>query len=209
MKQRSLLYILLLLIPLTSRAQYDMYLEKWPDKVIEKANTGEAADYLTEDERRVILFTNLARADGPRFAETFLDPYLGSSGTEKNSYVRSLYKDLKDTKSLQMLKPEKDLYEVARGHATKSGQKNRVGHQEFNKRFKPLMGKYNAVAENCDYGHSGPLDIVMSLLIDNGIESLGHRKNMLDPIYNSIGVSIQPHEGYNYNCVMDFGRKSY
>jgi len=30
---------------------------------------------------------------------------------------------------------------------------------------------------------------------------------MLNPEMNSIGVSIQPHKGYRYNCVMDFGKK--
>jgi uncharacterized protein YkwD len=46
---------------------------------------------------------------------------------------------------------------------------------------------------------------VLQLLIDEGIEDLGHRNNILNPRFNSIGVSIKPHKSYDYNCVMSFG----
>ena len=106
-----------------------------------------------------------------------------------------------------MFQPEKDLYKIALGHAKISGKNGTVGHQRFNERFKPVMKKYNRVAENCGYGYDDAVEIVLELLIDQGISSLGHRKNILNPIYNSIGVSIQDHKDYRTNCVMDFGGK--
>lgn len=67
------------------------------------------------------------------------------------------------------------------------------------------MKTYIEVAENIYYGRYTPEEIVMQLLIDEKIEDLGHRHNLLNPKYNSIGVSIKPHKKYEYNCVMSFG----
>jgi uncharacterized protein YkwD len=61
------------------------------------------------------------------------------------------------------------------------------------------------MAENCDYGNNKAFDIVMSLLIDEDVPSLGHRENILDPEYKYVGTSIQPHKRYDWNCVIDFG----
>lgn len=180
-------------------------IQQWDKDVISKANTGANTQYLSEEEKKVILLTNLARYDGKLFSESFLKDFLQDQ--KPNRFTKSLFRDLEKIKNLPMLVPERDLNEIARGHAEISGKRGTTGHQRFEKRFNPVMGKYNAVAENCAYGFENALDNVLQLLIDEGINSLGHRKNMLNPDYNSIGVSIQDHKKYRFNCVMDFGRK--
>ena len=52
---------------------------------------------------------------------------------------------------------------------------------------------------------SSPLEVVLDLLIDQGVSSLGHRKNMLNPKYTRIGIqsAVAPN-GYKVT-VMDFG----
>ena len=199
------LYILNLLFFVLNPTQEDTLLKLWDEAVVTKANTAINADYLSSEEKKVILYTNLARLDGQHFAETFLNEYLRN--TKSSSYTRSLYKDLQKISNLPPLMPQKDLYLAANGHAVKSGKRGILGHQGFDARFKPLMGDYNAVAENCAYGYDQAVDIVIGLLIDEGIKDLGHRENMLNPIYNSVGVSIEDHKTYKYNCVMDFGKK--
>jgi len=179
---------------------------RWDPVTIARANTASEVDYMTSEEKMVILITNLARVDGPLFSETFLNAYL--EGEEKNRFSKSLYKDLKTVKGLQALYPEKDLFEAANGHAVKSGKSGHVGHQGFDARFKPLMKKYISVAENCAYGYDKGIDIALQLLIDKDVPKLGHRINMLNPEFNSVGVSIQPHKSYRSNCVMDFGKSA-
>lgn len=180
-------------------------LEKWDAETIARANTAADLDYLTEEEKHVILFTNLARIDGPRFTTTFLNTYM--ENIKPSRYSRSLVRDFRKVKDLQVLHPERDLYEVALGHAMESGKSGHTGHRNFDKRFKPLLGKYNLVAENCAYGYDKAIDIVIQLLIDENVSNLGHRKNILNPEYNATGVSIQPHKKYNHNCVIGYGRK--
>ncbi len=179
----------------------------WDSATIAKANTAYNADYLSEEEKKIIFLTNLARANGSLFAETYLTVFLELSEIKPNQYTRSLYNDLQEVKDLPMLIPEKDLYKAAKEHALESGRTGHAGHKGFKGRYKPLMNnKYMAVGENCYYGSQTALEIVIKLLIDEGVEDLGHRKNILDKGFNSIGVSIKPHKVYRYNCVMSFGR---
>lgn len=177
----------------------------WDDAVVMKAHTGIHSDFLSEDEKKVILLSNLARADGQRFAETFLKQYLTLKEKKSNKAVRSLFSDLQKIRDLPMLVPEKDLYDAARDHATRAGVKGYEGHKGFKARYTPLMDSYVEVGENIYYGKYTPEEIVIQLLIDEGIEDLGHRLNILHPKFNSIGVSIKPHKNYEYNCVMSFG----
>jgi uncharacterized protein YkwD len=180
----------------------------WGAEVVKELNTGGKVNYLNEEEKKVILFMNMARHDGPLFAQTFLTAYVEENEVDNSSFLRSLRNDLKKAKGLVPMQPEKDLTSVAQGHARKSGEKGRLGHQDFNKRFEPLMGNpYNHVGENCSYGYETALDIVISLLIDEGVKDTGHRHNILSVDFNSIGVAIRPHRSYRTNCVMDFGRR--
>ncbi len=179
---------------------------QWDEETVKQARTAEDADFLNEDEKKVILYANLARANGRLFASTFLDEYIRIKKLKPNSYTRSLYDELQHVRDLPMLLPERDLYKVAREHASWSGKKGYEGHKGFKQRFSPIMKKYTEVGENIYYGPYTPLEIVIQLLIDDGIEDLGHRKNLLSPKFNSIGVAIKPHKTYEYNCVMGFGQ---
>lgn len=179
----------------------------WDPVIVEKANTGKTARYLKESEKEIIFYTNLARADGKLFADSYLDLYLKSNELIPDSFIRSLFKELEYIENLPMLYPDKELYDIARNHAIKSGKSGRQGHQGFEKRFRQAGKSFVAYGENCYYGRDNSLLIVLELLIDNGISDLGHRKNMLDPVFNFVGVSIMPHKKSGYNCVMDFGAK--
>jgi len=199
--------ILFLLLPLSLMAQSNPW-QAWDADVVKSLNTAADSKYLSEEELKVILFINMARHDGPLFAETFLNSYMEENQLGKSSYTRSLRKDLNKIPSLAPLIPEQDLTAVARGHAQKTGEKGTTGHSDFKKRFEPLMGNpYKHVGENCSYGYEQAIDIVISLLIDEGIKSLGHRNNILAPDFNSVGVAIRPHRSYRTNCVMDFGSR--
>ena len=197
--------LLILVLPLPLLAQSSPW-QAWDADVVEALNTAQGSEYLNEEEIKVILFMNMARYDGLLFAETFLNSYMEENQLERSSYTKSLQKDLKKTTKLTPLLPEEDLTAVAQGHAKKTGEKGSTGHSGFKKRFEPLLGNpYNHVGENCSYGYTQAIDIVISLLIDEGVSSLGHRNNILSPDFNAIGVAIRPHKTYRINCVMDFG----
>lgn len=198
-------YLLFLLLPLSVKAQSDPW-QAWDAQVVRTLNTASDAEYLNDEEKKVILFMNMARHDGTLFSETFLEVYIREKGLDNTTYIRSLRRDLKKTEGLSPLLAEKDLTAVAQGHARITGEKGSTGHEGFKQRFEPLMGNpYHHVGENCSYGYERAIDIVLSLLIDEGIKDVGHRKNILAPDFNAVGVAIRPHKTYRVNCVMDFG----
>ena len=188
-------------------AQADPW-KSWDPQVLEQLHTARDVPYMEEEEKKVVQLMNMARHDGSLFAASFLSYYMEKEQVESSAYTRSLKRELKNTRKTGPLQASEDLFRVASGHALKSGQSGRTGHQGFNQRFKPLMGNpYIHVGENCAYGYTSAIDIVVTLLIDEGIENLGHRKNILNPAFNSVGVAIRPHKNYGTNCVIDFGRK--
>ena len=117
-------------------------------------------------------------------------------------------RDLNNILVLNPLYPDKRLYRLAEVHARKMGEKGKTGHARRYS-YTPLdiikrAHRDISMGENCSYGYSHAIDIVMQLLFDSGVKSLGHRKNILHKRYHFIGTSIMPHKKYDWNCVMDF-----
>lgn len=191
----------------------EMIVSLYTEEELAMANTAVDVDYLTEEEKKVIFLCNLARLDGERFAEEYLTPYVEKNklNVETNEYLASLYTDLSEVKDHVMLRPSKELCEAAAYHAKDSGENGITGHvssdgTEWDERLERFLPSWNALAENCTYGSNRKyaINIVMALLIDEKVASLGHRKNILSDKYSHIGVSIMPHSTYTYNCVQDF-----
>jgi uncharacterized protein YkwD len=163
-----------------------------------------------EDE--VLKLLNTVRANPKAFITSHVNTYLKARDLNNNRYAKSLVADLKKCHKMGELKSAKVLNAVAQMHALDMGKTGSVGHTSsdgtpFSERLRKKAKAGGMIAENCDYGHEEPLDIVMALLIDDGIKSLGHRKNILEPAYQWIGIAIAPHKIYRVNCVLDFAEK--
>jgi len=105
--------------------------------------------------------------------------------------------------------PEFRLFQSALCHARTSGKSGYVGHD---RQKDPKTGsKCNSyfMGECCSYGNSDGLRVIIRLLIDNGVPSLGHREICLMKGYTNVGISIQPHKDYEFNCVLDFAAIGY
>ncbi len=179
------------------------YSPAWNQAKYLRCNTAASASYLTESEKQVIYIINLLRTDPNLFAATVLKKYpdlTGKSGAAVSSYYRSLVDTVSNMKPQGILQPDSLCFLSARCHAISSGEAGYVGHDRQTTACKKLE-YYNA--ECCHYGFSDPLDIVMSLLIDENVPSLGHRYAILGN-YLRLGVSIQPHSTYRFNAVLDF-----
>ena len=169
-----------------------------------------ASFYSFGQPEEVMKIMNEARTDPQAFLQTRLIPYLKDKNMESNSYAQSLIADLKSAGKVKPFVSSEVLTKLARGHAQDMGSHGKVGHNSSNgttfvNRLRKKI-KTGMIAENCDYGNTDPLDIVMSLLIDDGITSLGHRKNILYPQLAYVGIAIEKHKTYGMNCVMDFAQ---
>lgn len=209
------IFIVLLLIPtVTITAQTSTktvthlsplanYSSEWNKPVYSKCNTADKAIYMNKTEREVIYILNLIRSYPAQFAKDVLQSYPDKTDRgwiSDNTYFESLMDTLLKMKPVNVLIPDKTCYTSAECHATTSGSVGYVGHE---RQSKDCEKKKDFNAECCDYGHNNALDIVLALLIDEGVPSLGHRWACLG-YYKKIGISIKPHKGYRYNSVLDF-----
>lgn len=166
----------------------------WDDEKYLAANTAKNEIYLTDQEKRVYYFMNLVRMNPKLFADTYLKDLKNST----DYYESSLYRLLQKLQPMQILTPNIKLFESAKCHAVESGASGYMGH----KRVKCVA---SFGAECILYGTNEPVEVIITLLIDHGVKSLGHRAIILTPNYSELGVSIQPHKGGAFNSVLDFG----
>ena len=176
---------------------------EWNKEEYGKFNTAKDIKYLSNTERNVIWILNMVRRNPVLFLNSvLLDPKSDVFKTpkERSSYYNSLVADLKIlTPNQTPLMPDSNLFVSAKCHAYESGKTGYVGHdRKKNSCIEDFYG------ECCYYGLDDPFVIVISLLIDEKIRSLGHRKIMLSNQYSLIGVSNQPHIDYGTNAVLDF-----
>lgn len=189
--------------------QPQKYFSYFSTAAIQEANTAAWAS-ISPEEKEVVLWTNLARLEPQNFYKMLI-AYVPAQQrlSLSNSYVQSLLMDLKNASPLPALKVATLLNQNATSHAIYSQKTKRMGHENFDKRAQLAFSKdYKSYGENCVYGITNALDAVVSLLIDEGVPDLGHRKIILSNQFNEIGVAMT--EFYSNNSkvvVQQFGNQ--
>jgi len=166
---------------------------------------------LSSEEKELLYWLNYVRQKPADFNRKVLDPFLKQFPEVKNAYSRSLAKTLSAMNGVAPLSPATKLQRVAAAHAKDLGSKGlSLSHSSssgasFQQRME-AAGLANCVSENIYEGKLNALETVIFLLIDNGVKSLGHRKNILDPDARFVGVSFYPvkNRAPYYFSVQDF-----
>ena len=215
---RYLLIILLQILFINISASPPAY--TWE---ISKLNTASDANYLSTFEKKIILEINKLRSDPPRYAKEFIAPlarlyknkllyYPGDLPLLTKEGVSALHecvRELKQHRTLPSLYPDYKLTLAARDHVrdqSKTGRTGHLGNDKSSMRDRiERYGKWNTrIAENIAYGGRSAQQIIIYLLIDDGIRDRGHRKNFLNPELKIVGVATGRHPEYEIMSVMDF-----
>jgi hypothetical protein len=196
---------------------------------IAKLDTARNVEYLTSVEKDIILELNKVRSNPQKYAELYIKPRLalfdGTSPFGPHSYklpsgiymstaegargVQECYDALYGSSSSPLLLPSRGMSQAAKDHVNDLGPKGSTGHNSTNgdspwdrlNRY----GKWERnVGENIDYGSSTGRDIVVQLLIDDGVSSRGHRKNNMGKDFAFVGVAAGTHKRYGMMAVLDF-----
>ena len=61
-----------------------------------------------------------------------------------------------------------------------------------------------ARGEDVAYGAHTAEQIVYNLVVDDGVRDRGHRRNIMQAMFNQAGVSVGSHPAYGVMCVIDF-----
>lgn len=186
-------------------------------------NTAASANYLSSFEKEIIFEINKLRSNPSKYASDYLVPlqnrykrnflyYPGDKPLKTKEGVKALKEcinELKRHKTMPIVFPRKGLHLSARDHVIDQSQSGRTGHLGGDRsRIKDRIERYGVwktrIAENIAYGGISAQQVVIYLLIDDGIRDRGHRKNLLDPDFNFIGVATGSHPEYKNMCVMNF-----
>lgn len=181
------------------------YSSEWAEKKYDQCNTAARETYLSASERELIWVLNMARANPKLFCRTVVAPFAKENGIDMESevYYLSLMREMNKMEPLGILSPDKASATSAACHAESSGKSGYTGHDRQNATCNKLK-KFNG--ECCSYGETEPVGVIVTLLVDEDVPSLGHRYILLGA-YAKIGVAIRPHKIYRTNAVLDLLRK--
>jgi len=116
---------------------------------------------------------------------------------------------LHSMKSIYPLTPSKGMSSGAKDHARDQGSSGSSQHKGSDgSQPSDRVNRYGtwekSIGENIYYGGNQARDIVMGLIIDDGVPSRGHRKNIINADFRVIGVACGPHPSYRTVCVITF-----
>lgn len=121
---------------------------------------------------------------------------------------------IQEQEPLKPMRWSEKLAELARLHVEDTGRKGLVGHGSsngdgFSERLESLSSDMSmrSFGENISYGASSGRDVVVQLVVDDGVASRGHRENLLNAKFNISGVGCGYHKRYGSMCVAIYGSK--
>lgn len=190
--------------------------DKWD---IESLDTARNVDYLSEVEKDVVLEMNKARSNPALYAEMYISPRIKNfNGKTYNKFlltqegatvVEECAKYMAKAKPLPLLKAEKGLSLAAKDHSSTQGETDKTGHTgiDGSTPFTRIgkYGTYKTAGENIAYGSTQGREIVVDLLIDDGVANRGHRKNIMNGQFDASGVGFtKKHKTYGSVCVITY-----
>jgi Ca2+-binding EF-hand superfamily protein/uncharacterized protein YkwD len=123
--------------------------------------------------------------------------------------VQACIKYLKSVRPAAPLEWSEGLAKAAQAHVDDLGPKGLSGHDSSDgsdaavrvERFGQWSGQ---LGENIDYGNCEGEDIVVSLLIDDGVLARGQRLNIMKREHVYVGIGFGYHSEFEYMCVIIF-----
>ena len=105
-----------------------------------------------------------------------------------------------------------NIAQAAKSHANEQ-RNGAVGHTSANgDRVSDRLAKSGVESiisgENIDYGSTSAQDVIISLIVDDGVPDRGHRINLFRPEWSTAGAGCGPHATIRTVCVVNYANTS-
>lgn len=116
---------------------------------------------------------------------------------------------LESTRPVGPLRFNEGLALAARLHAQDIGPRGALEHvgsdgSRLSQRLNRLGVWQGIVAENIGTLEEDPRELVIQLLVDDGVPERGHRHNLFNPELHQAGAGVAPHRDYRTVTVIDY-----
>jgi len=189
----------------------------------DRLNTAENVSYLSPMEKEIVYEINLFRTNPAKYAIDYIAPLAKYYENNVLHYpddtpiitiegikaLEECVKELKGETPKAIMQPSLSLSMSAFDHQKDQSKTGKTGHTGNDRSgFKQRIERYGKwqvrIAENIAYGNSSARQVIIFLLIDDNVKNRGHRKNLLHPSFNTVGVSFGQHPVFKTMCVMEF-----
>jgi uncharacterized protein YkwD len=114
-------------------------------------------------------------------------------------------------RGVDRLTPASGLSMGAKDHIADQGRSGSTGHNGSDQstpftRIARYGHGYTSAGENISYGPTTARDIVIQLLIDDGVPTRGHRINIMNLNFTQTGLACGKHPQYRHMCVMVYAK---
>ncbi|OMJ84599.1 hypothetical protein SteCoe_14273 [Stentor coeruleus] len=130
---------------------------------------------------------------------------------EGKENVQACISYLKTSRPLPQAQYNECLEKAAQDHLNDIGPSGLVGHigsdgSSTENRIERYAEWQGSIGENIDYGNSTAEDIIVSLLVDDGVLDRGHRLNILNLDHILAGIAYGDHSDMGVACVIVFAQ---
>ena len=130
---------------------------------------------------------------------------------EGSEVIEEAIQYLKSIKPVQELIYSEEISKACRDHIYDIGPKGLTNHigsdgSNITDRIEKYCEWDGIVAENLDFGFKEGSNVVMNMIMDDGVKERCQRKNIFNQEFNYIGVGVGPHKMFGIGVVVGYAK---
>ena len=114
---------------------------------------------------------------------------------------------LKNQKPINIIEYDEEASKVAQDYSkflSNSKEDQVEDESQIEQRVEKYLEYDYSISENIDFGGSTGIEVIVNLLVDDGIKNRTHRDNLFSDKYEYYGVGVFEHPEYDYCTVIDY-----